>query len=491
MKVILKVIEGPDTGRSFEFDRPNTFLVGRSRQTHYTLSKDDNYVSRKHFMIEVAPPNCYLKDFGSKNGTYVNEKKVENTILRNGDCIRIGRTTLKVDVMDQAEQLIPACDLCGKPAPDYKHLPSSHTALVICPECKKQDEKKQEERLQRSVIKIPANCRDCGMDVSQRCNTDGQGEDLQGIALYLCEGCVKKRKKPTDIDVVDDYQIISELGKGGMGIVYAAWHRPTGRLVALKRILLNNSSEKMKKRFSREMRIMENLKHNNIVRLLDTGIYQNDNYLVSEFLEGGDAHQLITHKYKGSVPPKVACQVIVDILKGLENFHSGGNIHRDIKPMNMLLQKGADGTIGNAKLADFGLAKSYSDAGGTAITGMGEVSGSILYMAPEQIIHFKDTPPSADVYSVAVSLYELLTARYPFHFPTQLDALKAKLEKREIKDPVLIVLEDEPIPVKERNPNVPSQLGMIIDKAIQKEARNRFATAAEFRGELEKQILKM
>lgn len=176
---------------------------------------------------------------------------------------------------------------------------------------------------------------------------------------------------------------------------------------------------------------------------------------------------------------------MIDVLTGLEYFHQQGkqdkqdeqgNVHRAVTPANILLTRTDDHGVGTAKLGDFGLAKSYADAGGPPITDPNEQAGPLLYMAPEQIADFKNARPSGDVYSAGVSLYELLTATLPFDHETA-------------KDPVLIVLEETPIPVQDRNPNIPRRLARIVNDAIRKNLADRFQSTDEFREELESVLM--
>jgi len=114
------------------------------------------------------------------------------------------------------------------------------------------------------------------------------------------------------------------------------------------------------------------------------------------------------------VPPKLACKVITDVLSGLEYFHQNAHVHRAIKPTNILLTQSGKDFVGTAKVGDCGLAKCYSDAGGSTITEQGEASDTVIYMAPEQILDFKNVKEAADTYSAGMTLYELLTAELPF-----------------------------------------------------------------------------
>ncbi|MDM8549502.1 FHA domain-containing serine/threonine-protein kinase [Desulfobacterales bacterium HSG2] len=447
VNVTLRIEQGPEKGKTFEFTEPDTFLVGRGTEAHFRLSKEDRYVSRKHFMLEVAPPKCYIRDFGSSNGTKVNRKKVSRTELKAGDIIKVGMTEIKVDLnADEDEGELLWWD-------------------------EDEDITLEFQKEKKSEPEFPAACSECLADLSDRANSDGRAYELKEAA-YLCDDCFEMRKIPTAVEGIDDYQTIQEIGGGSTGVLYATLHKTTGRLVALKMIFIEDARGKARTRFSRGMRAMEKMVHPNVALLLSQGIYKGGNYLISEFLEGGNARQLITEKCKGPVPHKLACKVITDILSGLEYLHQSDHVHRAIKPTNILLTQSSKDFVGTAKLGDCGLAKCYSDAGGSTITEQGEASDTVIYMAPEQILDFRNVKAAADTYSAGMTFYELLTAELPF--------------EKKSKDPVLIVLEDQPVPLNDKNPEVPKALAEVVDRSLRKDVKERFSSATEFREEIEK-----
>lgn len=447
MNVILRIEQGPGKGKTFEFTEPDTFLVGRGTEAHFRLSREDRYVSRKHFMLEVAPPKCYIRDFGSSNGTKVNGKKVSRTELKAKDIIKVGMTEIRVDLnADEEEGELLWWD------------EGEDVTLML-----------QEKKTPGT--KFPAACSECLADLSDKANSDGRAYELKDAA-YLCDDCFEMQRIPTAVSGIEDYLTLHEAGGSSAGVLYAALQKTTGRLVALKMIFIEDTKGKAQARFSRGMRAMEKIVHPNIALLISQGIYKGGNYLVSEFLEGGNARQLITEKCKGPVPPELACKVITDVLTGLEYFHQNGYVHRAIKPTNILLTQSGKDFVGTAKVGDCGLAKCYSDAGGSTITDQGEASDAVIYMAPEQILDFKNVKAAADTYSAGLTLYELLTTELPF--------------EKKSKDPVLIVLEDQPVPIKDKNPEIPASLTAVVDKSIQKDGKERFRSAAEFREEIER-----
>lgn len=499
VKTQLDVIEGPYKGESFSFSEPDCFLVGRDApdcKAHFRLSPSkDMYVSRNHFLLEVRPPRCYIRDNKSTNGTFVKQsgdrefKRIDVAELYDGDLIKIGDTALRVNMVKE-EVFAPAekvfCIRCGADISDVlkdKESDELSASVFICQECKRKEVAKIKPA---HLPKMNYQCIGCNRDVT-RANKDGRAEEVSDIALYLCNSCVIKEQMEVDIKEIKGYQILKELGRGGMGVVYKAWHKPTNRLVALKKILTEGAIDKKANiLFQREIAVMKDLIHPNIVRLIDQGIVDQEHYFVSEYLPDGDVDGLVTKVYKGPLPIKDASNIICQTLEGFEYAHSKGYVHRDIKPQNILLTKKKDKII--AKISDFGLSKSFEDAGQSGITKRGELAGTILFMAPEQITDYRFVKPPADIYSIGVTFYYLLTARYQFHFPTPLDQLKGLLKGEKPKDPILIILEDSPIPIREQNPSIPKELAKVVDKAIGKNKRERFQSAREFKEAIQNAI---
>ena len=482
MKVILTVENGPEKGNSFEFDKPDCFLVGRSPQAHFRLGPDDMYISRWHFLLMISPPSCHIQDIQSKNGTYVNGIKISEAELHAGDRITIGKTVLEVAI--ESEESKPVRIFCANCQKDIteevagKRVEELKASDYLCSECQAQ------ERIAREGFSgAPRDfyCFKCKSKVTAYANADGRAEELVDIALYLCDKCVSKEQKKVDINAIGKYGVIKELGRGGMGVVYEAWHEPTHRLVALKKILPKvTKNQKSKKLFQREMSVLQSLIHPNIVRLIDQGMIGEEYYFVSEYLPGGDVDGLLRNVYRSPLPPAKACGIICQILDGLEYAHQKGFIHRDIKPQNMLLT--ADGV---AKLGDFGLSKNFEEAGMSGITRGGEIAGTLLFMAPEQITNYKYVKPPADIYSVGVSLYYILTGKLPFDFSLQYELFKGLLEGKKPKNPILIILEDDPIPICQKRGNIPSSIAKVVDKSIMKSEKKRFQSAQEMRDALQ------
>jgi tRNA A-37 threonylcarbamoyl transferase component Bud32 len=255
---------------------------------------------------------------------------------------------------------------------------------------------------------------------------------------------------------VPGYEILAEVGRGGMGVVYKARQVSLGRLVALKMILAGqHAGREALARFRAEAEAVARLQHPNIVQVYEIGESAGVPYCTLEFVEGGG----LDGRLDGSPrPPGEAARLIEILARAVQEAHARGIVHRDLKPANVLLT--ADGT---PKIADFGLAKRL-DSEGTQ-TQSGTVLGTPSYMAPEQAGGSKQIGPAADIYALGAVLYELLTGRPPFKAVTALDT-------------IMLVVSQEPVPPSRIVPRVPRDLETVCLKCLEKDPGRRYANAA-------------
>ena len=257
---------------------------------------------------------------------------------------------------------------------------------------------------------------------------------------------------------IGDYQVVGILGAGGMGKVYKVRNVISDRVEAMKVLLpdLANAPE-LADRFLREIKVQASLEHPNIAALHTALRVENQLLMLMEFVEG----VTLDHKLKeGPLPVAAAVDYIMQVLAALDYAHSRGVIHRDIKPPNMMLTP-----AGVVKLMDFGIAKA---AGDHRLTMTGTTLGSLFYMSPEQIQGAANLDGRADLYSVGVSLYELVTGKRPFDGDSQFAIMSAHLEKM-------------PVPPVEIDPKLPQLLNDIILMSVSKDPAARFQTAGAFR----------
>jgi len=293
---------------------------------------------------------------------------------------------------------------------------------------------------------------------------------------------------------IGEYQVLEELGHGGMGRVYKALHTKLGRVVALKVLTRGRGKDPQAiGRFEREMQAVGRLDHPNIVQAYDAREIDGTPVLVMELVDGLDFAEIV--RRIGPLPVAEACELLRRTAAALQCGHEHGLVHRDIKPSNVMLTRS-----GEVKLLDLGLARFYADAAvaefvvppsgrgkpaeaGTTnrsavieeITGSGLAMGTADYMAPEQASDSRSVDIRADLYSLGCTLYKLLSGRAPFSGPDYrgtLDKLNAH------------VREPAP-PIRQLAPEVPDKLAAILDRLLAKDPADRFATPAEVAAALE------
>jgi serine/threonine protein kinase/WD40 repeat protein len=273
------------------------------------------------------------------------------------------------------------------------------------------------------------------------------------------------------------YEILAELGRGGMGVVYKARHTALRRIVALKMILGgSHASSADLERFRMEAEAIARLRHPHIVQIYEVGQHQGLPYFSLEFCEGGS----LDKKLAGTpLPPREAAALLEQLANAMQAAHDQGVIHRDLKPANVLLVGAGQGVADTKdssslptahcplptipKITDFGLAKKLDEAGQTRT---GDIMGTPSYMAPEQASgNSKELGPACDIYALGAVLYECLTGRPPFRAATPLDT-------------VLQVVNEEPVPPRQLNPGVPRDLETICLKCLHKEPARRYGQAS-------------
>lgn len=422
MQVSLNVIAGPLSGRSFTFDRHDTFIIGRSETAHFCLPSDP-FFSRHHCIIEIAPPQAFIRDLGSTNGTFVNGARVESSYLKSGDRIQGGETVIEVEVRPGDE---------GDTA-TFTHQPS--------------------------VVSV--SCLNCAIPV--RVEADDSSEQM----TYVCDDC--RTKLLSEPQPIPGYQMIRILGKGGMGSVMLCRSERDGRAVAIKTLLPEVAvSEQSMKRFLREIEVAASLRHENIVGFIEHGTHNGMIYLVSEFVPGMDASKLVSHR-GGRLDHKEAIAIIDQTLAALDHAHNLGFVHRDIKEQNILVN--GDYPNLTAKLTDFGLSKSFKDTGMSGVTMVGDVAGTIAYMPPEQVREFKEVRPPSDIYALGMTAYSLLTGTNALGIGP----------KAGIAETVKAIFEKPIVPLSTHRPDVPPAVASVIEVALAKNVDGRWRSAGAMR----------
>ncbi len=248
------------------------------------------------------------------------------------------------------------------------------------------------------------------------------------------------------------YVVEKELGSGAMGAVYLAKSKKTGELVALKLMSAAlGSSETALNRFVREVAILKQLDHVNIVKYKGSGRYHGSPFYIMEYVEGQSLDRILANKKR--LPWDEVIKLGIDLCAGLQHAHEKGIIHRDLKPSNLMILK--DGTV---KLTDFGIAK---DTDVTALTADNSTVGTAAYMSPEQCRGTRDLKHTSDLYSMGIMFYELLTGKKPFVGETAMEVFLQHANNTEYKRAIEIV------------PQVPIWLSELVDQLMAKDPMKR------------------
>jgi serine/threonine-protein kinase len=227
------------------------------------------------------------------------------------------------------------------------------------------------------------------------------------------------------------------------------------------------------------------LRHRHVVRLLDHGFARGAFFMVLEHCDGGSADGLLKQR-GGKLEADEAVEIVLQALEGLDYCHTAdvpfvrqkgggyapgkGIVHRDLKPANLFLTGWGSSRL--VKVGDYGLAKAFEETGLSGGTRTGDTAGTWQFMCRRQVVYYKDAGPEVDVWSMAATLYNLLTGHFPRDFPDG-------------QDPWLAVLENAPVPLLRRNPGVPSRLAEVIDHALTEEPEMPFKTARDLARALE------
>lgn len=339
----------------------------------------------------------------------------------------------------------------------------------------------------------PQHCVNCGETLQQVASA----QQTSAVLCVVCRADPQRLAQPLlaqaarnqeSLRSIIGYTQFQELGRGGMGAVYLMRHEATGEQVALK-VMQSNvaATERTIAAFLREAEITSALHHPQIVTLRGLSYAAGFFFFTLEYCSGGSLRDWL-QQHGGPLSIDEGCGFILQALNGLHYAHTvslqarqadgtlrtvTGAIHRDIKPANLLLTGSPDTPV--VKVSDFGIAKAFELAGLSGMTRTGDVQGTAPYIPRQLVVNFKYAQPAVDVWSMAASLYHLLTGTVPRDFPQG-------------GDPFLAVLQHDAVPIRQRNPKIPPRLAEVIDHALRDQPEIGFQTALEFRQELEKAL---
>lgn len=469
MRITLTVTEGPHLGQKFTFAGHDTFVVGRSKRAHFRLPAKDKFFSRIHFLVEVNPPQCSLLDMGSRNGTHVNGQRVNRVELHHGDVIRAGKTVLQLAVDEASNEVAPPAQAALQ-SPTLSHSSSVpqpaqpvRTAAAVRPAPPPLPPRPSPPPLPATSAPLTASPLSVQTAFGQLCPACGQVLNVAGPP-WLCGVCDKLAGNQAQ--PVPGFRLVRKLGQGAMGVVYLAVCQADGRAAALKTVTpAVAGSPAQVQRFLREADILRQLQHPHIVGFRAMGETEGVLYFAMDYVVGCDAAKLL--KRDGPFAVGRALLLGCQLLDALAYAHERGFVHRDIKPSNLLVTE--ESGHESVKVVDFGLARVYQASQLSGLTLTGDIGGTMAFMPPEQITEYREAKPPADQYAAAATLYTLLTGSHIHDLPT------------EFHKQILVVLQNDPVPIQQRRKGVPKELGDAIHKALAREPDERFADVAAFR----------
>lgn len=437
--VILTITEGSLKGQEFIFDSRTTCIIGRSPDCNPKLPDDEAHrtISRYHCLLDINPPDIRVRDFGSRNGTFVNG-------------VKIGQRQPEQTPEEGAKLTFPEYDLKTN-----DEIQLGDTVFQVSIEGVSEVEANQPAFNVASVGEIEPS------------------ENVQQLVQQANAG-------HSDLISIQGYSILKELGRGGFGAVYLARHNETGEEVALKIMLPTVATNpQITERFLREIDNTQALNHPNIIKILNSGYYNGIFFFTLEYCNGGTVVDLM-ERSGGRLSIDEAISIIMEVLDGLEYAHQAeipyvkladgssgrgrGLVHRDLKPSNIFISNiNGDRT---AKIADYGLAKAFDQAGLSGQTMSGTHAGTPVFMPRQQVINFKYAKPEVDIWATAACLYFMLTGAFPRNF---------------VGDPFLAVLQTNAVPIRKRDASIPKKLAELIDLALVDQPEIHFKDAATFK----------
>ena len=442
-KVTLTITAGNLQGQEFTFDTRTTCIIGRAKDCHPKIPDDEKHrtISRYHCLLDINPPDIRVRDFGSKNGTFVNGEK-------------IGQREAHQSPEDAAQIQFPEYDL--QEGDEFTLSDTSfRVSVALDPEIVKNLQ-------QQSPPIVPSNQADLW-------------EMLQAFLLKAVGG-------KNNIGVLGDYVLLKELGKGGFSLVYLARHKLTNEEVALKVMLPKvAANQRAVNWFLREVDNTKCLKHPNVVGFKESGYADETFFFTMEYCDGGSVVDLMAKRGVSTLPIGEAVAIILQVLDGLTYTHNAeipnvrladgsfakgrGLIHRDLKPGNIFMANIGGKQV--AKIGDYGLAKAFDQAGLSGQTMTGSQVGTPYFMPRQQVLDYKYAKPEVDVWAAAACLYVMITGYSPRNFVGL--------------DPFRAVLDNDAVPIHDRTSSIPQPLAAVIDRALIDNPEIYYKSAAEFK----------
>lgn len=444
-KITLTITQGTLSGKQYSFDSRSTCIIGRNHDCNLQLANEiDMTISRYHCLLDINPPDIRVRDLGSLNGTFVNGKKIGQRKRHQTAQEGLKLNFPEYDLQDGDE--IRLGDILFKIAIEVEKLQPIKTAT---PTVEKVNPKNYLNIIQR-LLDLAA-----------------QGEDnLQSISCY---------------------KLVKSLGKGGLGEVFLAENNKLRKFVAIK--LMSPAVAAKEEGINKFLKEAENtkcLQHPHVVQLLDYGFAEETFFFIMEYCEGGNVWDLM-QRSGWRLPTDIAVDIIIQVLDALSYAHhvevpnvklpdgtlgkGTGLVHRDLNPYNILITYINDKIV--TKIGDYGLEKAFDLAGLSGQTLTENQMGTPAFIPRQQVLDFQNSLPEVDIWATAACLYNMITGYFPRDFTG---------------DPWLAVLQNDPVPIRKRNNNIPPKLAEVIDLALVEKPQITFQTAEEFKQALIKSM---
>lgn len=444
-KITLTITQGTLSGKQYSFDSRSTCIIGRNHDCNLQLANEiDMTISRYHCLLDINPPDIRVRDLGSLNGTFVNGKKIGQRKRHQTAQEGLKLNFPQYDLQDGDE--IKVGDILFKIAIELEKLQPIKTANPVVEKVKPKNYLNIIQRL---------------LDLAAQ----GQ-ENLQSISCY---------------------KLVKSLGKGGLGEVFLAENNKLRKFVAIK--LMSPAvvaQEEGINKFLKEAENTKYLEHPHVVEMLDYGFAEETFFFIMEYCEGGNVWDLM-QRSGWRLPTDIAVDIIIQVLDGLSYAHQvevpnvklpngtlgkgKGLVHRDLNPYNILITYINDKIV--AKIGDYGLEKAFDLAGLSGQTLTENQMGTPAFIPRQQVLDFHNSLPEVDIWATAACLYNMITGYFPRDFTG---------------DPWLAVLQNDPVPVLQRNKNIPKKLAEVIDLALVEKPQITFQSAEEFKQALIKSM---
>ncbi|MFM5979476.1 MAG: protein kinase domain-containing protein, partial [Sphaerospermopsis kisseleviana] len=444
-KITLTITQGTLSGKQYSFDSRSTCIIGRNHDCNLQLANEiDMTISRYHCLLDINPPDIRVRDLGSLNGTFVNGKKIGQRKRHQTAQEGLKLNFPQYDLQDGDE--IKVGDILFKIAIELEKLQPIKTANPVV-------EKVEPKNYLNIIQRL--------LDLAAQ----GQ-ENLQSISCY---------------------KLVKSLGKGGLGEVFLAENNKLRKFVAIK--LMSPSVVAQEEGINKFLKEAENtkcLEHSHVVKMLDYGFAEETFFFIMEYCEGGNVWDLM-QRSGWRLPTDIAVEIIIQVLDGLSYAHQvevpnvklpdgtlgkgKGLVHRDLNPYNILITYINDKIV--AKIGDYGLEKAFDLAGLSGQTLTENQMGTPAFIPRQQVLDFQNSLPEVDIWATAACLYNMITGYFPRDFTG---------------DPWLAVLQNDPVPIRKRNNNIPPKLAEVIDLALVEKPQITFQSAEEFKQALIKSM---